>query len=110
MLAVPVTALYAALNVILTVGLTVNVIRVRTRLKITRGDGGNADLGSAIRAHGNNVENAPLTLLLLLVAELCGGSSLALHVFGGALLVARLAHAFGLLAASRVQVLGVVLT
>ncbi|WP_158625086.1 MAPEG family protein [Corallococcus terminator] len=108
--AVPVTALYAALNVFLTVGLGLNVSQVRTRLKVFRGDGGHANLSAAIRAHGNNVEHVPLALILLLVAELCGGNSLALHAFGGTLLVARLAHAFGMLSASRVQAVGAVLT
>ncbi|QSQ25167.1 MAPEG family protein [Pyxidicoccus parkwayensis] len=109
LLAVPVTALYGALNAFLTVGLSINVSRVRGKHNVFRGDGGHADLIAAIRAHGNNVENVPLALILLLAAELCGGSSTALHAFGGALLVARLAHAFGLLKASKVQVVGALL-
>jgi uncharacterized membrane protein YecN with MAPEG domain len=110
LLAVPVTALYGALNAFLTVGLGVNVSRVRGKHDVWRGDGGHADLIAAIRAHGNNAEHVPLALILLLVAELCGGNSMALHAFGGALLVARLAHALGLLKASRVQVVGALLT
>ncbi|MCP3137757.1 MAPEG family protein [Pyxidicoccus xibeiensis] len=108
--AVPVTALYGALNAFLTMGLGVNVSRVRGKYKTFRGDGGHAELQAAIRAHGNNVEHVPLALFLLLVAELSGGGSAVLHVFGGALLVARLAHAFGLLRTSRVQVVGALLT
>jgi uncharacterized membrane protein YecN with MAPEG domain len=110
LLAVPVTALYGALNAFLTVGLSVNVSRVRGKHNVWRGDGGHADLIAAIRAHGNNVEHVPLALILLLAAELCGGNSMALHAFGGALLVARLFHAFGLIKASRVQVVGALLT
>jgi uncharacterized protein len=106
---VPVTSLYAALNVFLTLALSINVSLVRTRLKVFRGDGGNADLIAAIRAHGNNVENVPLALLLLLVAELGGGGSTPLHVFGGALLVARLAHAIGLLRTHSIQAAGATL-
>lgn len=108
--AVPVTALYGALNVLLTVGLSLNVSRVRGKYQVWRGDGGHADLQAAIRAHGNNVEHVPLALFLLLVAELCGGKSTALHVFGGALLLARLAHAFGLIKTSRIQVVGATTT
>ncbi|GMU09056.1 MAPEG family protein [Corallococcus caeni] len=107
---VPVTSLYAALNAFLTLALSANVSRVRTQHKIFRGDGGHAGLGAAIRAHGNNVEQVPLALILLLLAELSGGNSTALHVFGGALLVARLAHAFGLLRGSPIQAAGAVLT
>lgn len=106
LLAVPVTALYGALNAFLTVGLSLNVSRVRGKHNVWRGDGGHADLIAAIRAHGNNVENVPLALILLLTAELCGGNTLALHVFGGVLLVARLAHAFGLIKTSRIQAVG----
>lgn len=107
---VPVTSLYAALNAFLTLALGVNVSRVRTQHKVFRGDGGHAGLGAAIRAHGNNAEHVPLALILLLVAELGGGNSTALHVFGGALLVARLAHAFGMLRGSPVQAVGALLT
>ena len=106
LLAVPITALYGALNAFVTVGLSLNVSRVRGKYNVWRGDGGHADLIAAIRAHGNNVENVPLALILLLAAELCGGNTTALHVFGGALLAARLAHAFGLIKASRIQVVG----
>lgn len=110
LLAVPITALYGALNVLLTVGLGVNVSRVRGKYQVWRGDGGHAELVNAIRAHGNNVEHVPLALFLLLVAELCGGASTALHVFGGALLLARLAHAFGIIKGSRLQVVGATTT
>lgn len=96
-LAVPVTALYGALNALLTLGLAMNVSRVRGKHQVFRGDAGNAEIQSAVRAHGNNVEHVPMTLILLLLAELCGGASVALHIFGGALLVARLSHSVGLL-------------
>lgn len=108
--AVPITALYGALNTFLTVALAMNVSRLRGKYKVFRGDGGHAELLSAIRAHGNNVEHVPLALLLLLFAELCGGGSVTLHVFGGTLLFARLAHAYGLIQTSRVQVVGALLT
>ncbi|MBZ4371609.1 MAPEG family protein [Corallococcus sp. AS-1-6] len=107
---VPVTSLYAALNAFLTLALSANVSRVRTQHKVFRGDGGHAGLSAAIRAHGNNIEQVPLALILLLLAELSGGNSTALHVFGGALLVARLGHAFGMLRASPIQAVGAVLT
>ncbi|MFP2926572.1 MAPEG family protein [Pyxidicoccus sp. 3LG] len=109
LLAVPVTALYGALNAFVTIALSVNVSRVRGKYKTFRGDGGHAELQAAIRAHGNNVENVPLALFLLLITELCGGSSVTLHVAGGALLVARLAHAFGLIKASPIQIAGALL-
>ena len=46
-----------------------------------------------MRAHGNNAEFMPLRVLMLLIAELSGGSSMWLHVLGGSLLITRVAHA-----------------
>lgn len=94
---VPATALYGGLNALLTVLLAVNVSRLRGKYQTFRGDGGHAELISGIRAHGNNVEYVPVVVLLLLIAELCGGSSLMLHIFGGAFLVARILHPLGLM-------------
>ncbi|HEX8702210.1 MAG TPA: MAPEG family protein [Myxococcaceae bacterium] len=93
---VPVTALYGGVTALLTVGLAMNISRLRGKHQVFRGDGGVAELQGAIRAHGNAAEHVPLALLLLLLAELCGGSSLVLHVLGGAFLVARILHPIGL--------------
>jgi hypothetical protein len=95
LVAVPVTALYGALIALLTLALGVNVSRLRGKYNLFRGDGGHADLQGAIRAHGNTVEHVPLILILLMAAELCGGSSMVLHIFGGILIVARVLHAIG---------------
>ena len=57
------------------------------------------------------MEHIPLIVLLLLVAELSGGNTIALHVFGGVLVVARLLHAVGLMQGkSAIQVPGAGLT
>jgi len=95
--AVPVTALYGGLTALLTVGLAMNISRMRGKHNVLRGDGGIPELQGAIRAHGNAAEHVPLAILLLLLAELCGGSSLVLHVLGGAFLVARIIHPIGLI-------------
>jgi uncharacterized protein len=99
MTSVPVTALYGAINAIFFVGLSANVSRVRGKSDVWVGDqNAPLELKRAIRAQGNAAEYLPLALLLLLVLELSGASSLWLHVFGGALLVIRIAHAAGVLA------------
>src|SRR4029077_15546712 len=67
-----VTALYAAMIGLLAVILTVNVIRNRVILKIDDGDGGNATMRMAIRAHANFAQHAPLALLLIGIAEAIG--------------------------------------
>ena len=111
LMAVPVTALYGALNALLILGLGVNVSRLRGKYNVFRGDGGHAELAGAIRAHGNTVEHVPLLLLLLLIAELCGGNSIVLHIFGGALIVARLLHAVGFMrGVQAIQIPGASLT
>ena len=111
LMAVPVTALYGAINSLLILGLGVNVSRLRGKYNVFLGDGGHKDLAGAVRAHGNSVEHVPLILLLLLVAELCGGSSTVLHIFGGALVVSRLLHAVGFMrGVTAIQIPGASLT
>jgi len=89
---VPVVALYAPLNAFFNIALATNVVRFRTKGAKDTDKG----LNLAIRIHGNNAEFVPLALLMMLVAELCGGQSLWLHIAGGALLAARVSHALGM--------------
>jgi uncharacterized membrane protein YecN with MAPEG domain len=91
-----VTALYAAPLALLTIGLALAIVRQRRRLRIGIGDGGDPEFARLIRVHGNLTEVAPLGILMLLLAELGGASGVLLHACGGALLVGRLLHAWGL--------------
>jgi uncharacterized protein len=91
-----VTALYAAIIGLLAVILTVNVIRNRVILKIDDGDGGNATMRMAIRAHANFAQHAPLALLLIGIAEAIGTGKTVTHILGAALVLARLLSAWGL--------------
>jgi len=91
-----VAAGYAALLGLLAALLTVRVIVNRVKLRIDSGDGGNAAMAQAIRAHANAAEQVPLALLLLICAEAAGTPPPAIHALGGALLLARLASAWGL--------------
>lgn len=91
-----ITALYAALLGLLAAALTVRVILGRVRSGVQAGDGGDAQLAQAIRAHANLSEQAPLALLLIALAEVTGASGAVVHALGAALLVARLANAWGL--------------
>ncbi len=91
-----VTALYGALNAILNIVLANRVSTLRRRDKVGIGTGESKDLLLAVRIHANNAEFLPLALLMLLLAELCGGNSLGLHVAGGLLLGARIAHVVGM--------------
>lgn len=76
--------------------LTLNVARLRGKKRISLGDGGDREMQAAIRAHGNLIEFAPLCLLLIWLL----GGFYSGRVVGGLaaiLLVARLAHAGGIL-------------
>lgn len=93
---VTITPLYAGLLGLLIIVLAGLVVRQRWRHQVGLGDGGQETLGRAIRVHANSIENVPLALLLLLLAELTGTPALVLHVAGITLLIARLLHAWGL--------------
>jgi uncharacterized protein len=91
-----ITALYGALNAIFNILLAYRITRLRGKYKVSLGMGEADELTVAIRAHANNAEYLPLALVLLLIAELCGGSSAWLHSIGGTLLIGRINHAVGL--------------
>ena len=91
-----ITGFYAALATLLVLVLAARIVWLRNVRKIGLGDGGDRQLARAIRAHANAVEYLPLALLLLLILELQHTAALWLNVFGIALIVARVLHAFGL--------------
>ncbi len=91
-----ITLLFAALHAVLVVVLAARVAMLRYNAKIALGDGGDKVMTRRMRAHGNLIENAPLALLLLGLLEIAGLDARWLWAFGGALLVGRLLHAYGL--------------
>lgn len=107
---IPFTLLYGGANAFLTALLGFNVSRMRGRDKVFLGDAPSAEMNRAIRAHGNNTEWVPLAIVLLLLLELSGVSGTILHVFGGGLLFARLAHAHGAIVKAPTTVVGALLT
>lgn len=86
----------AGLLGLLAAALTVNVGRMRTKKRIFLGDGGDADLIAAIRAHGNLLELTPLILVLLWMMHGPIGHWLA-DILAIVLVVARFLHAGGML-------------
>jgi uncharacterized membrane protein YecN with MAPEG domain len=87
---------YAAVLGLLGAALTVNVIANRVRAGVDAGDGGIARLAQAIRAQANLVEQAPLALIIIMLAEAAGARTLTVHALGAALLASRLASAYAL--------------
>ena len=106
---VPVTLLYGGLNALLNVLLGLNISLRRAGGGPGVSDALTGTLLRANRAHGNNAEWVPLGIVLLLLVELAGASSLVLHLLGGGLLAARAAHAAGMIGRNRLQLLGATL-
>jgi uncharacterized membrane protein YecN with MAPEG domain len=89
---VPITALYAGVLGLLSV-LLANLV-LYARLRADRLPDWKPD--TMLRVQANFVENVPLALVLLLVLELQGVTPAMVHGFGGALVICRLLHAWGL--------------
>lgn len=92
----PVFFVCAGLLGLLAVALAVNVGLMRGRKRINLGDGGDAEMQAAVRAHGNLVEFTPLTLLMIYMASDFYGFGLVAGL-SVVLLVARVLHAGGML-------------
>lgn len=90
------TALVAAPLLLLVAGLGLAISYRRRRERIGPGMQGDAEFVRLQRAHGNAVEHVPLLLLGMLLLELMGGGAALLTLVGAAILVARAAHAAGL--------------
>ena len=89
------TAFYAALMGFFIVYMGRRVAYCRRDNQIGIGGNDHPELGVLIRAHGNAVENIPITLLLMALAELNGASGFLLHLYGIVLVASRIAHAHG---------------
>ena len=86
---------YAALFALFFVVLSVRTLRLRHQLRIAVGDKGDERMLRAMRVHSNFAEYVPITLLLLLMVEMQGGSATMIHGYCIALLAGRMAHAYG---------------
>ena len=95
--ALKITALYAALNALLMLVLSLNVVRNRLGTRTPILDGGKPPMIAAVRAHGNNTEYVPMVLILLGFVEWLGGSPPLVHTIGGMLTAGRIVHATALL-------------
>ena len=91
-----ITALVAALLTLWAVALSNYVSITRGRLGVQNGDGGNPAMALAVRRHANLMENLPLSVVMLGLAEASGLATGWMMVLGTALVLARLIHPFGL--------------
>jgi hypothetical protein len=83
---------YGAIFALLYIGLTIRVIALRNRGRVSLGSGGDPALERAIRIHANFIEYVPLALILLTAMEMQQRSHYVLHVLCLMLLVGRICH------------------
>ncbi|MCA0401670.1 MAG: MAPEG family protein [Proteobacteria bacterium] len=93
--ALAISSSYIALFILLGVALSIRVVMLRRQLKIGLGDGGDKNLGRAIRVHGNFSEYAPLLLAILVLLPFLGAKEWLVHLIGLSGLVGRVLHAVG---------------
>lgn len=93
----PVTLSIAAAAALVNLWLALRIVVGRVRGKILLGDGGDSRLGAGMRAQANFVEYAPFVLILMGLIELSGGSAFWLWVLGGAFILARIGHGWGMM-------------
>lgn len=93
---IPVTGFATAVCGLLLVALALRVSQLRMRHGVALGDGGNAELNRAVRAHANSTEQAPIFLLMSLCYELYAGSSWLLIGLVALFLLGRLSLSWGL--------------
>jgi hypothetical protein len=89
-------ALWSGLSILLLVVLSFRTIFTRKRLGVSFGDGGHPELTAASRTFGNAAEYIPPCLIVLVLMALLGFEPVWIHVIGGAMLLGRLLHAWGL--------------
>lgn len=87
---------YAAVLALAYVALSVRVLRMRSRIRVSLGSGGDQVLERRIRVHGNFAEYVPLALLLMALAESGSQPGWLLHAQGLLLIAGRAAHAYAL--------------
>ena len=91
-----ITAPYAALLTLVLFVLTQLVIRTRGKTNIPLGDKGDDRLLEASRRQMNFVEQVPMAVILMMLAEAGGAGSMVLNIAGLVLVLARVIHPFGI--------------
>ena len=92
----PITSLYAATLALMMIALAAGVIIKRGKSGVSIMHGDDMNLALAMRRHGNFIENVPMALILMALAEVQGAAAPWLHVMGLLLVASRVVHAVGL--------------
>ncbi|MGH1487372.1 MAG: MAPEG family protein [Cellvibrionaceae bacterium] len=106
-----ITGFYACVLVVLYMQLSLKIVGLRRRHKVSIGDGDIKELQRAIATHSNASQYIPISLLLLLVCELNAANIIFLHLAGVVLVVGRFLHSQSIVKTSfKKRVLGMQLT
>jgi uncharacterized membrane protein YecN with MAPEG domain len=106
----PITLMTAGAAAILNLWLALRTGAVRTKAKVSIGDGGNEVLIRRMRAHANFVEYAPFILILIGLLEFSTGTSVWLWAASAIFLLARVAHPLGMDGLPAGRMIGTLLT
>jgi uncharacterized protein len=90
-----ITPIFAAFAACFLVYLSYRVIKIRKAHSVSVGTAGDPALERAVRNHGNFIEYAPLTLLMLAMVEYVGLAAWAVWVLGFMFVASRLIHFVG---------------
>lgn len=90
----PITMLTASLLAFLFVIISLRIVRLRYRYKVSLGAGDNKHLEMTVRAHGNFAEYVPIALILMLCAEANQANIVILSILACSLILGRLFHAY----------------
>lgn len=108
-----VTPLYSAILGLILLVLSVRTLRLRRELRIPIGDQGSPAMLRAMRVQANFVEYVPITLLLIFMLEMQGGSLFVVNLLCLVLLTGRIVHAVGVSQVAedyRLRVFGMAMT
>lgn len=90
----PITTLTASFISFLFIIISLKIIKLRHRYKVSIGSSGNEQLEMTIRAHGNFAEYVPIALLLMLCAEANQTNVMVLCILAFSLILGRFFHAY----------------
>lgn len=91
-----IVGLYVALNLMILLWLSVQVIRNRIKHKVIMGGGDNRELNRWVRAQGNFVEYTPMALIGLFMLASLNALPIVLHILGAGWVLGRILHAHGI--------------
>ena len=94
--ALNIAAFYAALHVLIFVGLSGWVVYERNVRRIGLGDGGDPQFLQIMRIHGHTAEYLAPTLILLMFFAIMDAGALLTHLFGVVSIAGRVLHIAGI--------------